>query len=365
MRQLLTYDDVLIAPAYSDIPTRADIDIGTDFLGRRYALPIISSNMDFITEYDMAHIMTEQGAFYVVHRFMEDEALFDLFDAYIMHFGRRAWVSFSVGVRHPLEEMKKVETISKFGGGIKDDMVVTVDVAHGHHQRVADMVKQLKDFGVLYVIAGNVATADGYNFLWDAGADAVKVGIGPGAVCTTREVTGVGVPQLSAIMDIQNTRSTTTVSKSYDQWTYPLTYIEHDASGPPIIADGGIKNSGDIVKALAAGADMVMVGSLFAGTDEAPGERRVDKDGTIWRPYRGQSIFGVNAARYTPEGIEGWVKNKGPVSKVLQQLAGGIRSGLSYTGARNLTELRQKAEFVQITQATHIESGTRVATSIS
>jgi IMP dehydrogenase len=145
------------------------------------------------------------------------------------------------------------------------------------------------------------------------------------------------------------------VKQARDDWYY---------EGPKIIADGGIKNSGDIVKALAAGADTVMLGHLLAGTDEAPGEVRVAPDNSRWRPYRGQSIFGTNGHKFVPEGIEGWVKEKGPVSEILRKLAGGIRSGMSYVGARNLTELRENVEFIKISQSTHIESNTRVLDTI-
>lgn len=335
LRSMLTFEDVLLQPGYSDIASRSEIDLSTDFLGMSFELPIISANMDYVTEQDMAVAMERNGGFSVLHRFMPELNLYD----------KVAWihlatdfVSFSVGVRDPEREMGKVDYIMN-GMGIPN-IVVTVDVAHGHHQRVADMVKRLKDFGVPRVIAGNVATDEGYWFLVKAGADAVKVGIGPGAVCTTREVTGVGVPQLAAIEVTANR------------------FSDHRV---PIIADGGMKNSGDIVKALAAGADMVMLGSLLAGTDEAPGEQRIDRHGKIWRPYRGQSIFGVNASHYTPEGVEGWVEAKGPVKGVLDQLAAGIRSGCSYVGARNLSELREKAKFIQITQAGYeIESAVRV-----
>jgi IMP dehydrogenase len=223
-------------------------------------------------------------------------------------------------------------------------MFVTVDVAHGHHNKVIDMVKRLKDDGAT-VIAGNVATYSGSWALANAGADAVKVGIGPGSVCTTREVTGVGVPQLSAIMDVY---------KAFCESPNP----------PLLIADGGIKNSGDIVKALAAGADAVMIGSLLAGTTEAPGEVRVGPDNRRWRPYRGQSIFGVNGEKFTPEGISGWVEEKGPVANVLKKLEGGIRSGMSYTGARNLMELRLYTDFIKVSHATHYESRTRIETEI-
>lgn len=335
MRQMLTFEDVLLTPGYSDIASRADIDISQEFLGYSYGLPIISANMDYVTEKNMGKAMRDAGGFYVLHRFMSDEDLYH--NVAWLHANTDGPVSFSVGVRDPKVEMAKIKYI-------RDemeihDMIVTVDVAHGHHGRVRDMVFNLKTMGVPMVIAGNVATPEGFDFLVANGADAVKVGIGPGAVCTTREVTGVGVPQWSAIRNI----------------------FSMYGGVVPIIADGGMKNSGDIVKALAAGADMVMLGSLLAGTDEAPGEQRVDMHGKVWRPYRGQSIFGVNGSHYTPEGVEGWVEAKGPVRDVLQQLGAGIRSGCSYVGARNLKELREKAEFIQITQAGYqIESAVRV-----
>lgn len=353
MRTMLTFEDVLLKPGYSDIASRRDIDISQEFLGLDFRLPIISANMTNVTEYDMAHVMTEQGAFYVVHRFMSDEQLYDLFDAFLMHFGAtKGLISFSVGVRDPEHEMEKVKTIAAFAAGILGELTVTVDTAQGHHRRVADMIKRLKDFGVQRVIAGNIATPEGYGFLEEAGADAIKVGIGPGAACTTREVTGVGVPQLSAIIDINNHRL-----PIYEGITGKLRM----RLGPPVIADGGMKNSGDIVKALAAGADMVMLGSLFAGTDDAPGETRLDIRGKMWKRFNGNSIFGSNALDYTPEGVEGWVEAKGPVGAVLARLEAGIRSGCSYVGARNLQELREKAKFIQITQAGYqIESAVRV-----
>lgn len=340
LRTMLTFEDVLLKPGYSDIASRADIDISQKFLGMDFKLPIISANMDYVTEYKMAIAMLDAGAFYVVHRFMREYDLYKMFD----YTGPSPIpVSFSVGVRNPDLEIGKVQFMATIGGDNLANLTVTVDVAHGHSQKVADMVKRLKKLGVPRVIAGNIATREGYAFLHRAGADAVKVGIGPGSACTTREVTGVGVPQLSAIMEVADRKSYTGVD------------------APLIIADGGMKNSGDIVKALAAGADMVMLGSLLAGTDEAPGEERVDTHGRIWRPYRGQSIFGVNASHYTPEGVEGWVQAKGPVKNVLEKLGAGIRSGCSYVGARNLEELRAKARFIRVTQATHqIESAVRV-----
>lgn len=349
MRTALTFEDVLLVPQYSDIPSRADIDLSTRFLGMDFKLPIISANMDYVTEYAMATAMYDNGGFYIHHRFLSDYDLYKTFDSDLGTFP----ISVSVGVRDPEQELGKVQYLALEWGRGYDHIVVTVDVAHGHHARVADMINRLREIGVQRIIAGNVATAEGYRFLAQAGADAVKVGIGPGSVCTTREVAGVGVPQISALMDIARLRAEEPLNLSATGELNPY--------GPPVIADGGMKSSGDIVKALAAGANMVMLGSLLAGTKEAPGERRVGLDGRTYKRYRGQSIFGVNASHYTPEGIEGWVEEKEDVATVLARLGAGIRSGLSYIGARNLTELREKAEFVQITQAGYmIEGATRV-----
>jgi len=343
-RRALTFDDVLILPAVSAIESRSTISLDTTFLGYNLKLPIISANMDYVTEADMAVAMCDSGGFYVLHRFLSDtkftkqvRALASFRYAYTDNKLVPIPISISIGIRDMKYELIRVADAREIAD---EEITVTIDVAHGHHTKVASLIQELKYQGYPRVIAGNVATAAGYQFLMDAGADAIKVGIGPGSVCTTREVTGVGVPQLTAIMDCV---------EAQQAW-----------NGPPIIADGGIKNSGDIVKALAAGADMVMLGSLLAGTNEAPGEVRVDPQGNRWHPYRGQSIFGVNETKYTPEGIEGWVKNKGSVSDVLRKLSGGIRSGLSYVGANNIAELRNKANFVEVSHATHLESGTRI-----
>lgn len=342
MTPALTFEDVLLKPQYSDIASRADIDISQEFLDMKFKLPIISANMDYVTELDMAKAMHAAGGFYVLHRFYNESFRFwDNVDALA---AGRFPVSISIGVRDIRDQIEMMKMLVA-GFGPHANLIVTVDVAHGHHARVEDAIKRLKLIGVQHVIAGNVATWEGYRFLWEAGADAVKVGIGPGSVCTTREVAGVGVPQISALREIHDYR-----------------YGEHwDLEMPSVIADGGMKSSGDIVKALAAGADMVMLGSLLAGTQEAPGERRIDTDGIKWKRYRGQSIFGINASHYTPEGVDGWVKENGPVAGVLERLGAGIRSGMSYVGARNIKELQDNPEFIQITHAGYsIESATRV-----
>ncbi len=225
--------------------------------------------------------------------------------------------------------------------------VLVVDTAHGHSERVIEMVKWVKaKMPEIQVIAGNVATPEAYLDLVDAGADGVKVGVGPGSICTTRVVAGVGVPQLSAIMDI---------------------YVVRVKKEVPIIADGGIRYSGDIVKALAAGADSVMLGNLLAGTDESPGDTII-LEGRRYKTYRGMGSLGAltetggaryfqeGSAKFVPEGVEGMVPYKGPLSDVLYQLVGGLRSGMGYVGARNLKELREKAIFVEITPSGAKES---------
>ena len=223
--------------------------------------------------------------------------------------------------------------------------LVVVDTAHGHSKHVLAAVTRIKRLSnAVQVVAGNIATADGAKALIDAGADAIKVGIGPGSICTTRIVAGVGVPQLTAIMDAVSAAR---------------------KSGTPVIADGGIKYSGDLAKALAAGADVAMVGSLLAGTDETPGEVFLFQ-GRSYKSYRGMGSVGAmargSADRYfqqdikdhlklVPEGIEGQVPYKGPVGNVLHQLTGGLRAAMGYVGARNMAELHEKAQFVRISGA--------------
>ena len=246
----------------------------------------------------------------------------------------------AVGVTKDM--LERIEALVK----AKVDVIV-VDTAHGHSKGVLDAVKEIKAaYPDLQVIAGNVATAEATRDLILAGADAVKVGIGPGSICTTRVVTGIGVPQLTAVMDCAE------VGKEYDV---------------PVIADGGIKYSGDIVKALAAGANTIMAGSLFAGTKEGPGEE-VLYQGKRYKVYRGMGSLGAmdkgskdryfqeDTKKYVPEGVEGRTHYRGPLSDVVYQLVGGLKSGMGYVGAKNLDELYEKSKFMKITSASLVEN---------
>ncbi|MEP7235788.1 MAG: IMP dehydrogenase, partial [Ignavibacteriota bacterium] len=243
------------------------------------------------------------------------------------------------------------DTIQRVEALVKASVdVISIDTAHGHTKGVIDMVRRLKkQFKDLDIIAGNVATGEGAKALIEAGADAVKVGVGPGSICTTRIVAGVGVPQLTAIMEA----SAAAMKK-----------------GIPIIADGGIKQTGDVPKALAAGASSVMIGNLFAGLEESPGEK-IFLDGRAYKTYRGMGSLSAmsqgSADRYfqdveeglaklVPEGIEGRVPFKGPLSEVVYQMKGGLRAAMGYTGSANILELRQKGKFVRITSASLRES---------
>lgn len=220
--------------------------------------------------------------------------------------------------------------------------VIVVDTAHGHSKGVLDAVKKIKiNYPDIQVIAGNVATADATRDLIEAGADAIKVGIGPGSICTTRVVTGVGVPQITAIYDCAK---------------------EADKYGVPVIADGGVKYSGDITKAIAAGARVVMIGSLFAGTEESPGEKEIYQ-GRSFKVYRGMGslasmasgskdrYFQEDAKKLVPEGVEGRVPYKGPLADTIYQLVGGLRSGMGYCGTPTIEDLRKNGQFIRVTSA--------------
>lgn len=324
----LTYDDVLLVPKYSDIYSRVDVSLKTRLVGDIYIdLPFISANMDTVTGLEMANVLNKYGAVGVIHRFM---SMPDHVCAVASQNGPRI---LCIGVKQ--EDLLNVETLEAMGA----IEAVLIDVAHGHHQRVIDLIRTIKaKWPTLLVIAGNVATYSGTSDLLEAGADSIKVGVGPGAACSTRTVAGAGYPQLSAIINAKNAINA---------------FADRTGKKATLIADGGIKKSADIVKALAAGADSVMIGSLFAGTDEAPGELVLTETGKM-KKYRGSSSAEVNeylGLDRTAEGVATLIPYRGAVRKILMDLAGGVRSGLSYVGCRSIKELHD--DYIQMVQVTH------------
>lgn len=332
-----TFDDVLLVPQHSSIASRADVDLSTKLGKLSLKLPIISANMDTVTEGKMAVAMGRAGGAGIMHRFANTVELW-------------AWCKLAHENKAPIMLSVGLDTsLIHFYCNVDDTFgldALCVDVAHGDHARVLETIKTLrKAFPTTDIIAGNVATGQGAVRLIRAGANIVKVGIGPGSVCSTRIMTGHGVPQLSAILDVATSLSLQSITPHYH-----------------IIADGGIRNSGDIVKALAAGADAVMLGSLLAGTEEAPGEV-VIQDGHAYKSYRGMASYDVQKEKRpekTPqvEGVAAKVPFRGSVDNTLHVLENGIRSGFSYSGARTLAEIRDTAEFVVVTQNGVKESGT-------
>ena len=336
----LTYDDVLLLPDASDV-VPSEVDTATQLTRTiSIAVPLISSAMDTVTESAMAIAMAKTGGIGIIHR--------------------------NLPIPDQVTHVKLVKNVGLAGAavGVGDDGfaraqalieagvdVVVVDTAHGHHRAVLDAIARIKKFSpAIQIIGGNVATRAGAQALINAGADAVKVGVGPGSICTTRVVAGVGVPQITAIME---------AAKACNK------------AGIPLIADGGLQYSGDIVKAIVAGANSVMLGSLLAGCQESPGEL-VEISGVKYKTYRGMGSLGAMQSRgeqksfskdrymqddvlsedkLVPEGIEGKVIFRGSVEDVVHQLVGGLRSGMGYAGAPDIQTLRREGRLIQITAA--------------
>ena len=465
--QGLTFDDVLLVPKRSPIVSRSQTNLRT-MLSRNITLniPIISANMDTVTESGMAIALAREGGIGIIHRFMtiEDQvdeilkvkrsesvmieqpytikpdltvaeakkvmAEFSVSGLLVEEGGKllgiitRRDITFEKNNKLKVSELMTKDVITAKAGinidqakeilhnkrieklpvvddkkhivglitskdilkmeqypyaskdrkgrllvgaavGVKGDYlertealleagadIIVVDIAHGHSENAINTVHMIKKaFPDCELIAGNVATGEGSRDLIKAGVDAIKVGVGSGSICITRVVTGSGVPQLTAVID------SVKVARDY---------------GIPIISDGGIRNSGDITKALAAGASSVMIGSLFGGTDESPGKTLV-KNGKKYKMYRGMASFYASLGRkyreagpqvvdtddlndYVPEGVEAMVPYNGSVVEIIRQMAGGLRSGLSYCGAKTITEMQNNAEFIKITSAGYIES---------
>ncbi len=349
----ITFDDVLLIPAESHVLPN-EVDLSTQLAPNlKLNIPLISAGMDTVTEGRMAAAMAKMGGLGVVHKNLSIQAQADEVrlakntpvtaedtHAAVDKDGKLL-VAAAVGVTS--DTFERAEAL--FEAGVD---AIVIDTAHGHSAGVLRKIKEIRDhFPHNALIAGNVATAEGTRALFEAGVDVVKVGIGPGSICTTRVVAGVGVPQLTAIYDAAD------VAREF---------------GKPIIADGGIKYSGDVVKALAAGGNAVMLGSMLSGTEEAPGDVQQGSDGRLVKSYRGMGSVGamsqqhgssdryfqggVNEAnKLVPEGIEAVVSYKGTVSNVVYQILGGLRSGMGYCGAENIDKLIETAQFVRISNA--------------
>ena len=335
-KEAVTYDDMLIVPQYSDITSRSEVDISNRLGHRDLRLPIIASPMDTVSEEEMAIAMYRSGGMAVLHRYntIAEQASMAKNVTQVSNWSGQ--VGAAIGVTG--DYMERTEALIATGVD-----VLCIDVAHGHHILVKKALEALRnEYGKdIYIIAGNVCTLEGINDVADWGANAVRCNIGGGSICSTRIVTGHGLPGLQTIFDCART--------------------DREVS---IIADGGIKTSGDIVKALAAGADFVMCGSLLAGTTESPG-RVIDlPNNSRVKEYRGMASEDAQLdwrkKSSTPEGVSSYIPFKGSVLDVLATLEGGIKSGLSYTGARNLTELRHKVEWAKQTTAGAHESNTHI-----
>jgi len=341
IKEALTFDDVTLAPKYSEI-LPSEVNTNTQLAPKlKLKIPLLSSAMDTVTESKMAIAIAKAGGIGVIHR--------------------------NLNIKNQILEIKKVKKQkllvgAAVGAGPNEfdrakaiiqegvDLIV-VDTAHGHTKKVGEIIKFIKKLknNKITLCAGNIATPEAAKFLIKLGVDIIKVGIGPGSICTTRLVAGIGVPQLSAILSVRNGLKNKNVK---------------------IISDGGIKYSGDLAKAFAAGADAVMIGSLFAGTDETPG-KLIKKNGKLFKSFRGMGSVGAmnkgsadryfqtkqkDASKYVPEGVEGFVKYKGDVGSIIYKLIGGLKSSMGYLGSKNITKLRIKPNFVKITKAGFYES---------
>lgn len=334
----LTFDDVQLIPRKSRHKSRFDgsISLATELSpSMKLTFPIISSNMDTITGLEMASTMHELGGLGIIHRFMDPSVQGSLLASMPKDSHRVA----CIGVGK--------EALTRYNRLFDKCTAVLIDVAHGHSDAVIDQIKRIKDLSpTKTVIAGNVATYSGAFDLIEAGADCIKVGVGPGSLCTTRIQTGCGVPQLTAIMDCAKARDTQI------RWC-------HNFRKARIIADGGIRNGGDIMKALAAGADAVMIGGMFAGTNETPGKTYLEK-GSQYKIYRGMASRSAQedwkGKATSVEGELTRVPCKGSVRNIFKSLVKNMCSSMSYLGATNLHDFRENAEFIRQTPAGYTES---------
>ena len=341
IKDSLTFDDVSLIPQHSSVvpnETLTSVELSKNL---KLKIPLIASAMDTVTESKMALAIGKIGGIGVIHRNLDIKKQLLEIQKVKKH---KILVGAAVGAGP--KEFERASAILK-----ENVDLIVVDTAHGHTKKVSEIIRFIKKKKnkKTALCAGNVATAQAAKFLKKLGVDIIKVGIGPGSICTTRLVAGIGVPQLSAILNVRNGVRDKNVK---------------------IISDGGIKYSGDLAKAFAAGADAVMIGSLFAGTDETPG-KLIKKNGKLFKSFRGMGSVGAmnkgsadryfqskqkDISKYVPEGVEGLAKYKGKVSNVIYKLVGGLRSSMGYLGSKQIKYLRKNPQFVKITKAGFYES---------
>ena len=338
INEALTFDDVLLLPRFSKVlPSETDISLNlTPII--KLKVPFLSSAMDTVTESAMAIAMAKSGGIGIIHRNLD---LKKQSNEVLKVKKKNLFVGAAIGTS--LEDLNRAKSLVNSGV----DLII-IDTAHGDSKKVLKTLSKVKK-NKIPICVGNIATAEAAKRLFNSGADIIKVGIGPGSICTTRMVAGIGVPQISAIMEVHNALKGKKIK---------------------IISDGGIKFSGDIAKAIAAGADAIMMGSIFAGTQESPGKKFKIKN-KFYKQYRGMGSIGAMSAgssnryfqknykdksKFVPEGVEGRVEYKGNVSKIIYQLKGGLRSSMGYIGAKKLEDIKKNAKFIKITKAGFYES---------
>ena len=339
IKEALTFDDVLLLPRFSKVlPSDTDISLNLT-KNIKLKTPFLSSAMDTVTESAMAIAIAKSGGIGIIHRNLDIKKQSKEVEKVKK---KNLFVGAAIGTN--IEDLKRAKSLLNSGV----DLIV-IDTAHGHSKKVLEILSKVKKNSKIPICVGNIATAEAAKKLYNSGVDIIKVGIGPGSICTTRMVAGIGVPQITAVMEVSKALKGKNIK---------------------IISDGGIKFSGDIAKAIAAGADGIMMGSIFAGTEESPGKKFKVKD-KFYKQYRGMGSIGAMSAgssnryfqknykdksKFVPEGVEGRVEYKGNVSKIIYQLKGGLRSSMGYVGAKKLNDIKKNAKFIKITKAGFYES---------
>ena len=340
IKEALTFDDVLLVPRYSTVlpsETNLNINLGNNL---NLKIPFLSSAMDTVTESSMAIAIAQKGGLGIIHRNLSIQKQ----SKEIKRVKNKNLIT-GAAVGTTDEDVVRAKSILEAGA----DLIV-IDTAHGHSEKVIKVLNKIKKISFKTpVCVGNIASGEAALKLYNEGADILKVGIGPGSICTTRMIAGIGVPQITAVMEVKKSMQNKKIK---------------------IISDGGVKFSGDIIKAIAAGADAIMMGSIFAGTNESPG-KKFKYNNKFYKSYRGMGSIGAMSAgssnryfqknhkdksKFVPEGVEARVLYKGPVGEILYQLQGGLRSSMGYIGAKMINEIQKKAKFIKITKAGFYES---------